>query len=425
MGGGAAYTRGHMGVTFQHRRLPSGMTIVAETSPDAHSAAVGFFVRTGARDEASASMGVSHFLEHMMFKGTARRSADDVNRDFDAIGAKYNAYTTSEMTCFHAQTLPERLFEATDILADILRPALRQEDFDTEKNVILEEIAMYKDNPFWVLYEETIARRYGRHPLAHRVLGTTETVGALTRDAMQRYFDSRYSADNTVVALAGKLDFDSCVDHVSRLCEGWAATRPARDAAAPAAPANERFTLRDAKAGRAYWLRLAPAPSLADPSRYAAMMLSLVLGGPDSSRLHWALIEEGLADEAQSGYDPHDGCGDFYVYFSCDPERVAQVEAVVERELAGLMASLTEDDLVRLRNKLATSVTLAGERPAGRMQRIGRLWTYLRQHLTLEEELAAINAVTLDDLRAVHAAYPFSPCTTGVLSPASPQGAGG
>lgn len=406
-----------MSVQFHHRKLPNGMTVVAETSRDAHSAAVGFFVRTGARDEAPPLMGVSHFLEHMMFKGTARRSADDVNRDFDAIGAKYNAYTTAELTCFHAQTLPERLGDATDILADILRPALRGDDFDTEKNVILEEIAMYKDNPFWVLYEETIARRYGRHPLAHRVLGTTETVGALARDQMQAYFDSRYSADNTVVALAGRLDFDACVAHVERLCGSWRATTPSRDAATPAPPSEERFTLRDAKAGRAYWLRLAPAPSLADPRRYAAMMLALVLGGPDSSRLHWALIEEGLADEAQAGYDPHDGCGDFYVFFSCDPERVAQVEAVVERELAGLMASLTEDDLTRLRNKLATSVTLAGERPSGRMQRIGRLWTYLRSHITLEEELAAINAVSLDDLRAVHAAYPLRPSMTGLLTP--------
>lgn len=406
-----------MSVQFHHRRLPNGMSVVAETSRDAHSAAVGFFVRTGARDEAPPLMGVSHFLEHMMFKGTARRSADDVNRDFDAIGAKYNAYTTAELTCFHAQTLPERLDDATDILADILRPALRGDDFDTEKNVILEEIAMYKDNPFWVLYEETIARRYGRHPLAHRVLGTTETVGSLARDQMQAYFDSRYSADNTVIALAGRLDFDACVAHVERLCGAWRATTPSRDASTPAPPSEERFTLHDAKAGRAYWLRLAPAPSLADPRRYAAMMLALVLGGPDSSRMHWALIEEGLADEAQAGYDPHDGCGDFYVFFSCDPERVAQVEAVVERELAGLIASLTEDDLMRLRNKLATSVTLAGERPSGRMQRIGRLWTYLRAHITLEDELAAINAVTLDDLRAVHAAYPLRPSMTGLLTP--------
>ncbi len=406
-----------MTFAYHQRTLPNGLTILAETSKDAPSAAVGFFVRTGARDESPALMGVSHFLEHMMFKGTARRSADDVNREFDEIGAKYNAYTSSEMTCFHAQVLPERLAQATDILADILRPAIRQEDFDSEKGVILEEIAMYKDNPFWVLYEETIDRHYRPHGLAHRVLGTNETVGALTRGQMQRYFDDRYSADNTVVALAGNVDIERACAQLGSLTGSWRETKPTRDTARPKAPRGETFTLEDEKVARAYWLLLAPAPGMSDERRYAAMMLALVLGGPDSSRLHWSLIEPGIAEEAQASYDAHDGTGDYYVFFSCDPERAEEARDIVLREMDGLVGSLCEDDLTRLRNKLATSVALAGERPSGRMQRLGRLWTYLRSRMSLEEELEAINRVTLDDLRAVHEAFPFSPRTVGLLRP--------
>ena len=406
-----------MPATFQRETLDNGLSIIAETDPAAHTAAAGFFVRTGARDERPEVMGVSHFLEHMMFKGTARRSADDVNREFDEIGANYNAYTSGELTCFYASTLPEHVERSVDILGDILRPALRQADFDTEKGVILEEIAMYKDNPFWVLYEKAMEQYFGPHPLAHRVLGTDDTIRALQRDQMQTYFDARYSADNTVVALAGRVNFRHAVEQIKALCGKWSKTGAARDSSAP--PTREAsFTLKDAKVNRAYLLMITPGPSSTDPRRYAASMLGQVLGGGDNSRLHWALVEPGTAEEAVAAYDPRDGCGDYYVYASCDPDRADEVWSVVEAQIDGLVASLKPDDLERLRNKLATSVTLAGERPAGRMQRLGRLWTYERAYRPLEEELAAINAVTLDDLRAVHAAFPFRPRTVGRMLPA-------
>jgi predicted Zn-dependent peptidase len=153
------------------------------------------------------------------------------------------------------------------------------------------------------------------------------------------------------------------------------------------------------------------------------VLLTQVLGAADNSRLHWALIETGMAEEAQAGYDPHDGAGDFYVYVSGDPERAEEIWGVAMREVDGLVASLTADDLERLRSKLATAVTIGGERPSDRMQRIGRLWTYLKRHTPLEDELERINRVTLDDLRALAAAYPLRPTTVGRLLPAA--GAGG
>ncbi|HRJ50848.1 MAG TPA: pitrilysin family protein, partial [Phycisphaerales bacterium] len=184
---------------FQHATLPNGLTIVAEVDPSAHTAAAGYFVKTGARDEDPSVMGVSHFLEHMMFKGTHDLSADDVNRAFDDRGAKNNAYTTNEMTCFYAHCLPEHLPTINQLLGRMLRPALRESDFDTEKGVILEEIAMYRDNPFWVLYEESVERYYTGHGLGQRVLGTTRTITDLSRDQMLAYFSSRYSPDNMAV----------------------------------------------------------------------------------------------------------------------------------------------------------------------------------------------------------------------------------
>ncbi len=407
-----------MPATFEHTTLPNGLTILGETDPSAHTAACGFFVKTGARDEQRPLMGVSHFLEHMMFKGTATRTADDVNREFDEIGASYNAFTTTELTAFHATTLPEHLPKALDILADILRPALRQADFDTEKGVILEEIAMYKDQPFWVLYERAMEEFFGPHSLGFRVLGTEDSIKALQRDQMQAYFDHRYSADNTVLALAGRVDFQRIVEQATRACGSWARTGANRDAAPPRC-LNADFTIHDEKVTRAYILIATPGPAMRDERRYAAMMLAQVLGAPDNSRLHWALVEPGIAEDAQAAYDANDGIGSTYIFASGDPDRTAEILAGIDREVAGLVASLTPDDLERLRNRLATSVTLAGERPGGRMHRLGRLWPYLGAYTSLEQELDAINRVSLDDLRAVAAAYPFKPRTVGRLMPKS------
>ena len=408
-----------MPIDFQEHTLPNGLTIIAEIDPDAHSAGAGFFVRTGARDEAPAVMGVSHFLEHMMFKGTPDLSAEAINQAFDDIGASNNAFTSNEITCFYAHVLPEALAPATDLLGRMMRPALRPEDFDTEKGVILEEIAMYKDNPFWVLYEECVDRYYAPHPLRHRVLGTTETITALARDKMLDYFSRRYSADNTTVALAGRLDFDACVAQIEALCGSWRKTGAARDAHRPRTN-TETFTLRDERVTRAYMLGLSDGPDASDNRRYAATLASQVLGGTDNSRLHWALIETGLADEAQSAYDGHEGVGEFFVYASCDPAKADEVWQVVLRECRGLADSLEADDLTKLRAKLVTGVTIRSERPMDRMMRLGRQWTLLHEYLPLETELARIDAVTLDDVRQTLAAFPVSPRIEGVLLPAEP-----
>lgn len=406
-----------MSVTFKQTTLSNGMTILAEIDESAHSSAAGFFVKAGARDEQTELMGVSHFLEHMMFKGTEDLDADAINRGFDDLGANNNAYTTREMTCFYAHVIPEMLGKATDLLGRMMRPALRQDDFDTEKNVILEEIAMYADNPFWVLYESCVENHYNTHGLAHRVLGTPESISAMTRDGMADYFNTRYSADNTVVALAGKLDFDACVAQIDSLCSSWQTTRPARDVARPTTMKSP-FVMHDEHVTRGYLIALSDAPSVTDDQRYAAALLAQVLGGADNSRLHWALIETGIAEEAQAAYDGLDGTGDFFVYASGDPDRLDSIWETIVKEIRGLRDSLDVSDLEKLRSKMVTASTLGSERPGDRMQRLGRLWTMTGKYLPLEDELAQIASVTIDDLRAVCDAYPLESCTVGKMMPA-------
>lgn len=409
-----------MSYTFRHCVLKNGLTIIAEESPAAHSAAAGFYVKTGARDEGRPVMGVSHFLEHMMFKGTDDLSAEDLNRAFDEIGARNNAFTSNEMTCFYAHVLPERLPRGLDLLGRMMRPALKQTDFDTEKGVILEEIAMYKDNPFFVLYEAAVEQHFGEHPLSHRVLGTTQSITALSSLQMRSYFASRYAADSTVLALAGKLDFDAVCEMAEALCGYWPPTGFSRDNAPPRIVGGE-ITLRKESVNRGYLLALCEAPSISDERRYAAALLAMVLGAPDNSRLHWALIESGLAEQAQASFDPHDGFGEFFVFATGDPGRLDEIWEIILREMRGLIDSLTPDDLERLRNKMVTGATVGGEKPQDRMHRLGRLWTYLGKYSSLEDELERIGAVTLDDLRGVCEAFPLEPRTIGRLLPESPS----
>ena len=405
-------------MNFHHHRYANGLNLVAETSDDAHTAAVGFFVKTGARDETPDLMGVSHFLEHMMFKGTARRTADDVNREFDEIGANYNAFTSHEQTVYYAHILPEFLPRAVDLIGDMLRPALRKADFDMEKNVILEEIGMYDDRPQWRLQDALLENHFGGHPLGYRILGTTDTVGALTDQQMRDYFNQRYSPDNIVVSVVGKVDIDAVIEQIGSISEGWQPTGTTRRYDVPA-PTGGSETLRDPKVTRHYLGMLCPAPDAQDPRRYAARVLADVLGDSDGSRLYWALVDPGLADEAEFAYIPHDRAGYCFAYASCDPGKAEQVESTLLETLDKAADDLGDDEIERAKNKLATHATLQGERPSGRMSALGAAWMYLGEYIPLDEELRRIMAVTTDDVRDLLSSSPLSPRTLLRLGPAT------
>ena len=407
-----------MAVEFHQTTLPSGLTVLAECHDDAHTAAVGFFVKTGARDETPEVMGVSHFLEHMMFKGTARRTADDVNREFDEMGASYNAYTSHEQTVYYAHILPEFLPRAVDLLGDILQPSLREDDFSMEKNVILEEIGMYEDRPEWRLQDTLLEDYFAGHTLSYRVLGTNETVSALTADQMRGYFQNRYSPDNIVVAGAGKVDFDAFVADVAKITADWKPTGVKRQYVDPQ-PANRQRSMTDAKLARHYVALLSPAPSAQDPRRYAAKVLADVLGDTEGSRIYWALVDPGLADDADFSFMPQDHTGAYMAFASCDPKRAEQVEAKLIETIDELTKGVSIEEVDRAKNKLATQATLQGERPAGRMRALGHQWSYLGEYLSMAEELEQLMAVTVDDIRTLMQAMPFTPRTVVRLGPAS------
>jgi predicted Zn-dependent peptidase len=404
-------------LSFHHEQLPNGLDIIGEVSDTAQSVAVGFMVKTGARDETPELSGVSHFLEHMMFKGTPRRTSQQVNEEFDALGARNNAFTSNEVTCYWANVLPEFTVPVLDLLADMLRPSLRSDDFDMEKKVIIEEISLYLDRPSHVLFEAVMQDHFGAHPMANSVLGTKESVGGLTRDGMLEYFSRRYSPSNMVLAVAGAVDFPEFVKQTAQRCGAWTNQNVGRAYPTPE-PKPRRRHIRDPKLQRHYIAGLVPGPSAQDDERFAAQVLSDVLGDHEGSRLYWALVEPGLADEADFSFYPHDRTGSFLLFASCDPERAAKVEEILLGELTRtLKEGLSDAEVLRSKNKIQTGTVIQGELPLGRMRALAARWIYNHEYRTLEEDLAQLDAITRPDLQAIIERYRFAPMTITTLGP--------
>jgi predicted Zn-dependent peptidase len=358
---------------FDHVRLPNGLRILGERTP-ARSVAVGVMVDAGARDEAVDEAGVSHFLEHLAFKGDERRDAHALNRAFDELGARYNAYTSHERTFYYGAVLPERRAALTDLLLTLLRPALRAEDVDVERRVILEEIAMYEDRPSAQAFERGAARFFAGHPLGSSVLGTRATVEGLTAERIAAYHRARYGCERLLMVVTGAYAWDEVVAQVEAATSGWGSGGTARPYP-PFAPRRGAEEERGGGFSRAHVTWFAPAPSAQDPERWAAALLARVVGDGDNGRLFWSLVEPGLVDEASLWFDPADGLGTFQAFASTDD---AHHDEVVERFEATLdtfeREGPTEDEWARAQRGLATSVTLGAETPMGRLGGLADTW---------------------------------------------------
>jgi len=397
--------------------LPNGLQLVGEHNPQAKSMAVGFFVRTGSRDETPSISGVSHFLEHMMFKGSARRTAEDVNREFDEMGARNNAFTNDETTVYWGAVLPEHQTRLIDLLADMLRPSLRQSDFDTEKQVILEEIAMYKDRPRFQVFDLARETYHHGHPLGNSVLGSTESISALERDQMLEYFQRRYAANNVTLALVGNYDWQAAVAQVEQVCGVWASADAPRSLVEPDPFPQERMVV-DPKRDRLYICAVAPAPSAQSEERFAAEVLAGALGGGDGSRLYWALTHPGLADTAGISYDASDGAGAFYAYASCAPIHAREVLQVLRDTLTAIQDDpLPEPELARARRKIASALVIGAETPMGRLTSVGFDWLYHGKITPLDERVDRYGAVSRESIAALVDARPFDRLTVVALGP--------
>jgi predicted Zn-dependent peptidase len=391
---------------FRQTQLDNGLKVIAEVNSAAASMAAGFFVRTGSRDETPEISGASHFLEHMMFKGSARRTAADVNREFDELGAVY-----------YGAILPEFQERMLDLLCDMLRPALRKEDFDLEKNVILEEIAVYDDQPRFRIYENLMGHHFRGHPLGNSILGTKASITALQRDQMQGYFDRRYSPDNMTVIAVGHVDFDALVSKVTSMCSSWKPSGATRSTP-PAQGRRDNKIIVDPKVTREHIGMMSPGPSAQDDAVYAAQLLATVVGDSTGSRLFYALVDPAIVDEASMAYDALDSAGGYLTFLSADADRAAEAVRIAKEEYRKFQEEgPTENELLAAKNKIASASTLKGELPMGRLTSVGFDWVYRHEYVPLAEQIEKMFAVTRQEIVDLARKYDLNATSMVALGP--------
>ncbi|MCX4746390.1 insulinase family protein [Kitasatospora sp. NBC_01287] len=394
--------------TVRRTVLPGGLRVVTETLSTVRSATFGIWVGVGSRDETPVLNGATHYLEHLLFKGTERRSALEISAALDAVGGEMNAFTAKENTCYYARVLDTDLPLAIDVVCDMLTGSLiRPEDVEAERGVILEEMAMAEDDPGDVVHDLFAKVIYGDAPLGRPILGTQETVKGLSRDQIAGFFKRRYKPEHLVVAAAGNLDHRAVVKQVEEAFAGVLAR-------SEAAPAEARRGVRAQRtAGRLETLNRAteqahlvlgvPGLPRHDERRWALGVLNAVLGGGMSSRLFQEVREKrGLAYSVYSYSSSYADSGLFGIYAGCQPKRVEEVLRICRGELDKVVADgITEEELSRAVGQISGSTVLGMEDTGSLMNRIGKAELAYGHHLSVDEMLERIAGVTLDDVREV------------------------
>jgi predicted Zn-dependent peptidase len=387
---------------IQTTSLPSGIDVVTEAMPGSHSASIGFWVDAGSRDEDPAVAGASHFLEHLLFKGTASRSARDIAEAIEAVGGDMNAFTTKEYTAFYTRLLDDDIELGLDILSDIMwAPAFRPEEVEAERQVILEEILMHEDEPSDLVHELFAEALYPGHPLGREVLGDRSTITAMTRDEIAGYFEAFYRPHAIVVAAAGNVDHDQVVSGIESRFAGRPGDRPTR-ARPPLAPARS-VIVSNRPTEQAHVVVGCRALARDDDDRFALSVLNQILGGGMSSRLFQEIREKrGLVYSVYSYRAAYLESGSLAVYAGTSPARVDEVLDLIERELDRLLDDdLTERELRVAKGHVKGSLALSLEDSAGRMSRIGRSQLVHGTVMSFDELVARTESVTRDDLRRV------------------------
>jgi predicted Zn-dependent peptidase len=383
-------------------QLDSGVRVVTEAMPSVRSIALGFWVGVGSRNETPEQAGISHFLEHLLFKGTERFSSVEIDQIFDGMGAEANAGTGKETTSVYSRFLDQHLERAFDVLADmVLRPAYP--DIDSERQVVIEEIAMYEDEPSDKVHDVLSAAVFGDHPLGRPIIGSAEVVSSVPVPDIAAYHDSRYTGANLVVAAAGNVDHSQLVDLVAAACSGTSnggnegGVMPAPAASSPRASFHEKVTEQ-------YHLCLgAPGIARMDDRRFALRVLDTIFGGSSSSRLFQEVREKrGLAYSVYSYASHYVDTGQIGVYVGTRPEKVSDAMAVIGQELHRIVDEpVSEEELTRAKENVKGRMVLSFESTLTHMNRLGGSVLMGVPLLSLDEMLAAIDAVTLDDVSAL------------------------
>jgi len=418
--------------TIRKSVLPGGLRVVTEYLPAIRSVALGIWVGVGSRDEDVAHAGATHYLEHLLFKGTAKRTALEISATMDAVGGEMNAFTAKEYTCYYARVLDADLPLAIDVLSDMVTSSLIEpRDVDAERNVVLEEIAMNEDDPSDTVHEAFTGKLFGDTPLGRPILGTVDSINAITRDQINEHYAGRYTPPHLVVSAAGNLDHDTVVALVQAAfgptLERFAGSSPAAarlrdssgmpDGYGPAAGAGVTLVTRDIE--QANLVLGCEGLSRTDRRRFALGVLNAALGGGMSSRLFQEVREKrGLAYSVYSFASQHADTGLWGIYVGCLPSKADEVLSICTAEVRKVVESgLTAEELDRGKGQVRGGIVLSLEDPSSRMTRLGKAELVYPKLEPVDEVIASINAVSHDDVRAVAEAILTRPKALAVVGP--------
>ena len=404
---------------FRRTVLPNGLTVLSETMPGVRSVAFGAWVRAASLHEPRELMGVSHLLEHMVFKGTARRSAKQIALELEVLGGSLDAYTSREHTVYQARVLDEHLDVAADVIGDfVFAPTLRPSDLDLERKVVLEEIAMVDDTPDDLVFELHSEALWGLHPYGYSILGTRDTVSSLRAADLRALHERAYHPSQLIVAASGNVEHDALLEALHRT--GWTshaggdASRLVAPAAAPQPP-ERRHVSRDG--AQTHIVVGSTSVAHEDPRRHAVILLSTMLGGGMSSRLFQRVREElGLAYSVYTFQSFHADVGMHGVYVGTGPETARDALEAIHAELAEVAAAgLPDHEIAMGKSQLKGQITLSLESVSARMYRCAGVELYGEPYRTLDEMLALVDAVTPEQIADVARTY-FAPERQTVVS---------
>ena len=383
--------------------LPNGLLVLTESMDHMRSVSIGVWIATGSRDEQPEENGLSHFVEHMVFKGTASRTAKQIARETDAIGGNLDAFTGKETICFNVKVLDENVPAAMDILADlVLNPIFAPDDVAREQSVVLEEIKMDEDNPDYLVHEIHTANFWKNDPLARSILGTAKTVASFDEAAVRRFHAARFTPANMVLSAAGNLQHEDMISLIARYFGTLAPAGTDRPVRFPAPTATPHITLRSKKSLEQVQLCLGvPAPKVDSPDRYALYLLNSILGGGMSSRLFQSVREDaGLAYSIYSELSPYRDTGALSVYAGTSIEKTREMVRLIVEEFRRLKSEpVTDEELDRAKNQSKGNIVLGLESSSARMSNLARQQMYYGRFATVDEIIADVDRVTPADIQ--------------------------
>jgi predicted Zn-dependent peptidase len=383
--------------------LPNGLIVLTERMEHLRSVAMGVWIKSGSRCEPAETCGISHFVEHMLFKGTRSRSAQSIAREMDSIGGNLDAFTGKETICFNVKSLADHVPIAMDVLTDlVLNPTFATNDIERERGVILEEIKIDEDNPDVLVHELFTQSFWKDHPLGKPILGTTTTVAGLDRDRLIEYHSDRFHGGNIVFSAAGNLDHDHFTAAVAAKFSSLAGGETLHELSAPDATA--KVILRSKKSLEQVQICLGvPAPPITDDNRYATLILNTVLGGGMSSRLFQTIREErGMAYSIYSDLSPYRDTGTLCVYAGTSAGKALEVVELILTEFKILKQELlTEEELTRAKDQVKGNILLGLESSNSRMANLARQEMYFHNFFTVDEVIARIDQVEAAQVQAM------------------------